>query len=211
MILVSGGIKGGSGKTTLATNLTVMRSMVDQKVLLVDADEQKSTSDWVEQRENSGVDTKWSTIQLDGRILHKQIEKLKQDYDDIIIDVGGRDTTSQRSALIIADIFLVPFKPRSLDIWTIGPLKTMVSQVKAVNPKLKIVAVINQADSKGEDNQIARDILNECSDIECATVKIGHRKAFANAASEGLSVVEMLNPDKKAVQEMIDLYKFIYP
>jgi chromosome partitioning protein len=36
MILVCGGIKGGSGKTTMAVNLAVMRSRVGGDVLLVD-------------------------------------------------------------------------------------------------------------------------------------------------------------------------------
>ena len=210
MILVSGGIKGGSGKTTLATNLTVMRAFVERRVLLVDADEQKSASHWAEQRENSGIETNWSTIRLEGNNLHKQIERLRDNYDDIIIDVGGRDTTSQRSALAIADIFLVPFKPRSFDIWTIGPLNSLISQMKNANKDLNVIAVINQADTKGEDNNAALEVLSECTDIKCCPVNIVHRKAFANAASSGQSVVEMKVQDKKAVQEMISLYKFIY-
>ena len=56
MITVIGGIKGGSGKTTLATNLSVMRS-AHTKVLLVDADEQKSASDWSQQRDHIMIPT----------------------------------------------------------------------------------------------------------------------------------------------------------
>src|SRR6185312_4138150 len=128
MILVCGGIKGGSGKTTFATNLTVMRSIDGKKVLLIDADEQKSSSDWVDQREAMKIDTSWTTVQLSGKAIHSQIVRFKQDYDDIIVDVGGRDTTSQRSALTVADVFLIPFKPRSLDIWTIGSVINLVSE-----------------------------------------------------------------------------------
>jgi chromosome partitioning protein len=46
MILVCGGIKGGVGKTTLATNLTVMLAMEGKDVLLVDADDQGTASDF---------------------------------------------------------------------------------------------------------------------------------------------------------------------
>lgn len=209
MILVVGGIKGGSGKTTLATNLVVMRSL-SNKVLLVDADEQRSASDWAAQREYLGIETKWSTIQLSGKSIYSQLLRMQQDYDDIIVDVGGRDTTSQRSTLTIADAFLIPFKPRSLDIWTIGAVKTMLSEIKAVNSKLQTFAVINQADPKGNDNNDACEVISECPDLECLKFQIGQRKAFANAATDGLGVIELKNPDKKANQEIREVYEYIY-
>lgn len=210
MILVCGGVKGGSGKTTLATNLTVLRAQSGRKVLLVDADEQRSSSDWADQRLGLGIDTPWTTVQLAGKSIYAQLQKMLEHYDDILVDVGGRDTTSQRSALSIADIFLVPFKPRSLDIWTIGTVKNMISEISVINPKLKTYAVINQADAKGSDNTDALEVIAECPDMTCLSVTIGHRKAFANAAADGLSVAELKNSDKKASQEIRDLYEAIY-
>lgn len=210
MIIVVGGIKGGSGKTTLATNLVVLRSKSGAKVLFVDSDEQKSACDWAEQRAAMALETGWPTIHLAGRRIYEQIEKMGADYDDVIVDTGGRDTTSQRSALAIADIFLIPFKPRSLDIWTIGPVKTLISEMKAVNPNLKCIAVINQADAKGEDNNSAMEVLRECPDLVCLECSIGHRKVFGNAAAEGMGVAEMKVQDKKATQEMKALYDCIF-
>lgn len=90
MITVIGGIKGGSGKTTLATNLVVMHSMKKQKVLFIDADEQKTAIDWSRQRENLGVSTPWLTICLSGSDIRNQIQTLEKKYDEIIIDTGGR-------------------------------------------------------------------------------------------------------------------------
>lgn len=96
MILVVGGIKGGSGKTTIATNLATMRAIEGKKVVLVDADEQRSASDWADQRTQLGITVpQYLTVSLCGKGLYAQVEKLRPDYDDIIIDVGGRDTTSQ--------------------------------------------------------------------------------------------------------------------
>lgn len=210
MIVVVGGIKGGTGKTTISTNLTVLRASAGKKVLLVDADEQRSASDWAEQRENLGIETRWSTIQLAGKSIYAQLQRIAQDYDDIIVDVGGRDTTSQRSVLSIADIFLVPFKPRSLDIWTIGGVKNMISEMKATNPKLACYAIINQADAKGQDNDDALNVLSECEDLCCLKVSIGQRKAFSNAAADGLGVSELKISDKKALQEMQAVHDAIY-
>lgn len=210
MIVVVGGIKGGTGKTTIATNLAVIRSASGKKVLLVDADEQKSTSIWANQRDVLEIKTKWSTISLVGKALRSQIERMKVDYEDVIIDVGGRETTSLRAAISIADICLIPFKPRSLDIWTLSDVKSLIAEMKPANPNIKVFAMINQADSKGSDNEGSISILQECEEIKCINLTIGSRKSFANAASDGLGVTEMKTIDKKAVQEIQELYEFIY-
>lgn len=210
MIIVVGGIKGGSGKTTIATNLTVLCDLYGHKVLLVDADEQKSSSIWAEQRDRLGIETNWVTIQLSGGSIRSQLQKMQSDYNDIIIDVGGRDTTTQRAALTIADIYLIPFQPRSLDIWTIGDVKSVISQISTVNEKLRSYALINRGDPSGIDNKEAIELLADCPNLVCIPHVIGQRKAFANAASDGLGVVEMKNYDKKAVSEINKLYDFIY-
>lgn len=210
MILVVGGTKGGSGKTTIATNLAVLRSASGKKVLMVDADEQRSASIFANQRDVLGIETKWSTLQLAGKTIHSQLAWIKPDYDDIIIDAGGRDTTSQRSALAVADIYLIPFKPRSYDIWTVADVKTIISEMRLANPKLKAFAFVNQADPKGSDNEVALSILEKCKEFECLKLTIGNRKTFGNSSSDGLGVVEVKNGDKKAVEEMKELYEFIY-
>ena len=117
MIVCVGGIKGGVGKSLVATNLAVLRSTMGKKVLLVDADEQGTTSDWVDQRAELGVQTSWTTIRLKANAVRTEIQKLSKNYDDIIIDCGGRDTTSLRAALTVANVFLAPFQPRSFSIF----------------------------------------------------------------------------------------------
>ena len=46
MIVVVGGIKGGSGKTTVATNLAIIQAVNGRDVLLIDADDQETASDF---------------------------------------------------------------------------------------------------------------------------------------------------------------------
>ncbi len=210
MILVIGGIKGGSGKTTLSTNLAVLRSTQGKRVLLIDTDEQRSASDWADQRSALNIETSWTTIQLHGNSIHREISKLSLNYDDIIIDAGGRESFSQRSSLTVADKFLVPFRPKSLDVWTLGKVNDIISEVNSVNHKLKCYAVINQADSIGTDNKDAYDALSECPDLNCLPIFIGYRKAFSSAAAQGLGVSELKPIDKKAIQEINSLYETIY-
>lgn len=210
MIIVVGGTKGGTGKTTIATNLTVIRSATGKKVLLVDADEQKSASKFAAQRDGMGIETKWITVQLGGKELHTQVKRLKPDYDDIIIDVGGRATTSQRSALLVADIYALPFNPSSYDVWEVGEANTIIREMRTANENLKAIAFINRADPTGSENEEAISILEEFKEFQCLKFTIGNRKAFRRSSSEGLSVTELKSPDKKAAQEMTELYEFIY-
>lgn len=210
MIIIVGGIKGGSGKTTLATNLTVVRSLAGKKVLLVDADEQRSASDWAEHRESLGITTPWTTVQLTGASVRTQLQKMRGHYDEIIVDTGGRDTTSQRAALTIADILIAPFQPRSLDVWTIGKLSFLLEEVRVINPKLKGLAVINRGDPQGSDNNDAMDIIKEAEHVQCLPTIIGQRKAFANAAAEGLGVIEVKAHNKKAIDEIYALCGMIF-
>lgn len=209
MIIVVAGIKGGTGKTTVATNLTVIYAATGKKVLLVDGDEQASASTWAAQRDALGIPTSWSTIQLSGKALRAQVERMKPDYDIIIIDVGGRETTSMRAAISVADVCLIPFKPRSLDIWTLGAMKALVSEMLPANPRLKALAFINQADPKGTDNQDAEEILKDCVEIAHVPLSIGTRKSFANAASDGLGVIEMRIEDRKAIGEVTALHLYL--
>lgn len=209
MITVVGGIKGGSGKTIIATNLAVMRSKV-KKVLFVDADDQETASDWYDQRRGLGHKSAWEFLKLTGSHIHDVIKGIKHQFDDIIIDVGGRDTTSQRSALGIADVYVTPFRPKSPDIWTAQKLVFLINDMRKVNNNLNCLAFINQADPTGKDNLAAIQMLSEYSEIKCFTSPICLRKSFSNAFAEGLSIIELKTQDEKAICEMKALYKAIY-
>lgn len=213
MLIVVGGIKGGAGKTTLATNLAAYNARL-KKTLLIDSDEQRSTSDWANQRQSTlndhMINDPLTTISLVGKNIHAQITNLKEDYDDIFVDAGGRDTTTQRSALVVADVFIVPFKPRSYDIWTMGYIKELVEQIQIINPKLQAYYVINQGDPRGKDNDDAVSILNEAYFLKQIPVVVHQRKSFSNAASDGLCVLECSEKDEKACKELVELHEFIF-
>ncbi len=187
-----------------------MRAASGKKVLLVDADEQKSASIWANQRDVSKIPTNFTSIQLSGLAVYSQIGKMKEDYDDIIIDVGGRETRSLRAAIAIADTFVIPFKPRSYDIWTLTDIKAVISEMKPANPNLKCIAVINQADCNGSDNEETLEILENCNEIETLPSPIVSRKSFGKSSTDGLGVTELQIQDKKAIFEIECLYNFVY-
>lgn len=209
MIITIGAIKGGCGKSLIATNLTVVRSQQGKKVLLIDGDEQGTAGDWSDHRTGLGINTPWTAIRLRSNAVRTEVLKLKENYDDIIIDCGGRDTTSLRAALMVSDIFVVPFQPKSFDIWTATKVSDLVQEACILNSKLKTYAFINCAISRGTDNNDAKKILEQIPGIILLPQTIGMRKSFSNATSEGLSVIE-LKTDKKAVFEINALCNAIF-
>jgi chromosome partitioning protein len=211
MIIVIGGIKGGSGKTTVATNIAVMRSNDGKDVLLVDADDQETSTDFTTLRnevlENGAG---YTNIKLNGTSVRTETLRLKEKYEDIVIDTGGRDTTSQRAALTVADVLLVPFVPRSFDVWTIEKVSELVTEMKTANPNLKAYMFINRADPRGQDNYETAEVLKETEDMLFIDTPLGSRKAFSNASANGLGVTELKPQDAKANDEIDNLYRYVF-
>jgi chromosome partitioning protein len=215
MIYTLGGIKGGTGKTTIATNLAIMLSKAGRDVLLVDADDQ-GTSTLFTARRNEMLENKagYSAIRLREMDVYQQVLNMKDRFSDIVIDTGGRDTKSQRSALVVSDVYILPFRPRSFDIWTLYDSIELIEDCRMINPKLKAVGMLNQADFKASsENEETKRLFVEDETIKKSLMlldaPLSIRKAFATAAAGGLSVVEQKTKDQKAIAEIQRFYDLV--
>jgi chromosome partitioning protein len=212
MILVLGGTKGGSGKTLLASNLTVLRAVVGHDTLLIDADEQASAMDFTRHRQRRlKGEPGYTAIQTREADVAVQVRRLTAKYKDILIDVGGRDTASQRAALAVADLVVIPFAPTSVDLWTVDTVIALLKEARAFNPQLRASAVLNKAFPRGSDNAEAAELLREYPEHwTCLATPIGTRKAFSNAFGGGYAVTEYQPKDAKAITEVTALYRHVF-
>lgn len=213
MILVCGGIKGGVGKSTVATTLTVIRANAGQDVLLIDADDQQTTTDFTLIRNGTLSElggAGYTSVQLKGSAVRTDTRRLADKYDDVVIDVGGRDTAGQRAALSIATIYLVPFLPASFDVWTLEKVGELIEEAMAFNTELKAYCFLNRADPRGNDNAEAAAIASEIPQLTYLNTPWGNRKAFRSAAAQGLAVTELNQKDGKAISEVMRLYQYLF-
>lgn len=213
MKLVCGGIKGGSGKTSVAVNLAVMRSKAGKQVLLVDADsaDNANASDFAELRDSVLEGGKgFDATKLNGKAVMTNVPGLAKRYEDTIIDVGGADSISQRGAIAVADVLLLPVFPSSLDIWVLGKVESVISEARQYNPNLRVVSFLMRADSSGSTNDEAAEILRGIEGIEFHEVPVVNRKVFRAAAAQGLGVVEVKPRDSKAIEEISALYEKVF-
>ncbi|HRH92432.1 MAG TPA: AAA family ATPase [Agitococcus sp.] len=212
MIVLIGGEKGGTGKTTLATNLIVERANEIGDVLLVDADRQMTASHWCSVRENNNISPRISNIQKYGQTLKTETRALSNKYQDIIIDTGGRDAPELRAGLLVSDIFVIPLRPSQFDLWTLSKIQTLVEEVIYLNEKLKAFVLLNQSSTNPsvKELQDAKELLKEFEFLNLMNAALCERIAFRKAAIRGESVAECNHYDSKAIAEIKLAYNEIY-
>lgn len=213
MIITVGNTKGGVGKTTIAVNLAIARALAGRDVWLIDGDRQGTAQAAVGIRSDAGhMPGIACAAYPDGPILRTQVRQQAGKFDDIVIDAGGRDSTALRAALVLSDVLLVPFQPRSYDVWALNDIAALVDEARSVRDGLRCYAVLNCADS-GEhstDNIEAAAAVVDVPQFEYLSTPLRRRKAFANAAGAGLSVFELKPHDSKASDELKALVSALF-
>jgi len=212
MIVLIGGEKGGTGKTTIATNLAAMRALEGRDVLLIDTDPQGSANYWAQSRGDENKTPRVACIQKFGKGLPKEVQDLATRYEDIIIDAGGRDSVELRSSLVVVEKAFIPIQPSQFDIWTLNQMDELVETAKSFNPDLEAKVIISRAStnpSVHESDETGK-LLNDFPNLGLVSVSIRDRIAYRKAAKDGLAVIELKPKDPKAIKEMEVLYKEVF-
>jgi len=205
MILTVGNTKGGVGKTTLAVQIAISRALTGQDVWLIDGDRQATAVAAIAARADAGRQPGIACAQYpDGPTLRSQVQQQREKWDDIIIDAGGRDSTALRAALILSDVLIVPFAPRSYDVWALDDIAALVDEARSVRDGLRAFAVLNLADpgEASADNAEAAAAVGDVPQFTYLPTPIRRRKAFSNAGGLGVSVAELSPRDPKACAEL---------
>ena len=212
MIVLVGGEKGGTGKTTLATNLAALRAGSGVDVLLVDTDRQGSASFWSAVRDEADGLAAVPCVQVFGKGVAKQVTDLAGRYRDVIVDAGGRDSVELRSAMVVADRLYVPVQASQFDVWTLEQVDGLVEQVQAINSGLEARVVFNRASThpRVREAEEAEAFVADFEHLSVSGVTVRDRIAYRRAASEGRAVTEMAEPDGRAVAEMALWYEAVF-
>lgn len=212
MIVVIGGEKGGTGKTTIATNLAQLRTAEGHDVLLVDADKQGSAYSWASLREENEISPTVHKVEKTGKNITKDLQDLADRYDDLIIDTGGRDTPELRASLLVADVLYIPIQASQFDIWSLEKMEELVSECQMINEDLQAFTVLNRASTNPNVGEVAEaeEIVAESEVVLFSGGILRERIAFRKASSAGMGVKEYHPQDTKAVNELDALYTKVY-
>jgi len=209
VIVLFGGEKGGTGKSTLSTNLAVWLALQGRDVLLVDTDLQRTASHWVDRRNALNGLAAVHCAERRGNVFHALRDVAKR-YDDVVVDAGGRDSEELRTALVAVERIYVPLKASQPDLETSLHMNELVKLARGMNPSLEAHAIISMAPTNPVINeaQEAMELLAELHELVLSKVVIRERKVYRDAIAEGRGVVEMQN--EKATAEIEALGQEIY-
>jgi chromosome partitioning protein len=182
--------KGGVGKTTLALHLAGAWARQGGRVTVIDADPQGSALDWSEQRAKEGGPRLFGVLGLARDTLHREAPEIARSVDHVVIDGPPRIAGLMRSALLAADLVLVPAQPSPFDGWASGEMLNLVREARIFRPELLARFVLNRCAARTIIARDTGDALAE-HDPPVLAARIGQRVAFADAARTGQLVFEV--------------------
>ena len=206
MFLAFCGQKGGSGKTTTAIAVAAeLMARGHKQVLLVDADPQGSARTWADVAAEKGHPA--PTVVAMGAMMHQpgQLDRLARAYDVTVIDCPPRHGDIHRSALMIADLAILPCGPTAVDVWALAESVALINQAVALRPELKARALITRKIRRTTLGASAREAL-KAAGLDVMKAELCYRVAYQEAPAAGLGVAQYAPRDRAAeeVKTLVD-------
>lgn len=198
--------KGGSGKTTISMQLAGAIARRGNRVLVVDADPQGTATRWAASAEDdSPFPASVVGLSAASAKVHREVKKLVADYNYILIDCPpAADSPVPQSALLIADLALVPIIPSPLDMWAAVGIRQVIVNVSDINETLQSRLVLNQCQPNTTLAQETLEVLPEFG-IELAKAQVRHRQVYRQSAVFGQTVHNFGSKASAAIEEIEDL------
>ena len=188
-------VKGGCGKTTVATHLAAAYAVSGQPTLLADVDRQRSSWGWIERRPDSAA-------KVAGADWSKEIGKPPKGLARLVIDAPAALKRGQIEELVdLANIVVLPVQPGIFDEGATRRFLDRLEELKAVVKGRKPVAVVG--------NRL-RPRTRASDRLDAFLADTGHRVAtrlrdsslYPECAQTGLSLFDL--PGKRIAEVRTD-------
>jgi chromosome partitioning protein len=211
MIVLIGGEKGGTGKTTIAVNLACHAAADGADLMFVDTDVQRSAATFFSIRDDDLP--RIPCVEKRGKGLAQELLELNKSskYELVVVDAGGRDTLELRYALGVSDEAYIPVQPAQADLWTLDKMSELVEEAAAFNANLAAHVIFNRCSTnvKNTDAQEARELLQEYDNLTPLDTQLHERVIFQRIFRTGSCASEYDSNDAGS-KEMYQLYQEIF-
>ena len=183
--------KGGSGKTTLSTNLARVFHDRGCKVLLVDSDPQGSASDWHAVRDDNPI----PFIAYGKPDNLKALPGIAAPYDIVFIDGAAKLESMIAAAVKLSDAVLIPVQPSPYDIWAASDLVDLLkARQEVTDGKPQAAFIVSRA---VRNTTLAHEVSTALAEYDMPVFQslTVQRQTYPRTASEGLTVFDGMNKD----------------
>lgn len=194
-------VKGGVGRSTIATNLASVFSLA-RPTALIDCDLPQGTSaSWYAVRTSEAPPTNLTLATArDYRELIATAKELGRDHRYIVIDAPPRIAEMTRAIIVMSSLCLVPLGASAAEIWSTADLLRTVGRARAFRDDIDVRIVWNRFRAQTREAvELSEAARSELGLPELAT-RLGYRVAYSEALARGLSADEWL--DKTAHAEV---------
>lgn len=193
--------KGGAGKTTLALHLATAAHAAGVVSLILDADPQATASRWSQWRDGAEPDV---IDCASPPLLAKKLDQAAELGAELaVIDTPPHADSMSAAACRVADLILVPCRPRAFDL---DAIQTTADLVKASSKPGFVVFMAGP--------QRAIHLYKEAAEIVAgfglaiAPVVLSERAAYHHATGAGKTAQE-IEPAGRAAEEVAALWAWV--
>lgn len=200
--------KGGCAKSTTAVHFAHWLALQGKSVLVVDADAQRSSSQWCERMEPAIAS---NVIQSPDDLL-EQLGDLAAAVDYLVVDGPAGLSESIRAILMRADLAVVPVQPSGIDVQSAADAVRLIKQAQSVrNGPPQAVMFLSRAVKGTKLKTEALQLLGKFSPtVKVLKTAIHQKQAIADSSGQGATVWDLGGqPAKDSAKEYQRLFKEI--
>lgn len=207
MIITIANTKGGTGKSTISFSLAALFSAQFENFLMIDTDVQLSSANAYTTRSENENLSQFTCVSIQTPTIHREAIKFNNLYDHVIIDTGGRDSKTFRSACSASDTIIIPMKPTQLDLEATEETLSILDEIRTIKD-MDIYLLLNQSITGSNLSTEILQImiqLEEEYNIKTFETILHNRVDYARAIEFGMSPTEY-NETGKAASEINQLF-----
>lgn len=198
-------LKGGAGRSTIATNLSAALSQ-RATVALIDCDLPQGTSaSWgILRDENNHLGNLSVTTALDHQALIKKVQALSHTHDFIIIDGPPRIAEMTRAILVMSNLCLLPLGTSAAEVWALSDLFATITEAKQKKIHIDARVIWNRYRKQTRSAREMTDAVHDELDLPQLQSYLGFRVAYSDVLARGLWVGEWRDPiAKKEINALV--------